>query len=98
MTDFLYFGHWEVIKYPKYLSIERLFLAVPQGCLRFVIVVFPDHTHLLILVTVYTALNPRHRRTSTIVIESVSKIFFWQKKNTNRRFSAIVFHLPLHKF
>ena len=26
---------------------ERLFLAVPQGCLRFVIVVFPDHTHLL---------------------------------------------------
>ena len=26
---------------------ERLFLAVPQGCLQFVIVVFPDHTHLL---------------------------------------------------
>ena len=29
------------------LMVERLFLAVPQGCLRFVIVVFPDHTHLL---------------------------------------------------
>ena len=29
--------------------VERLFLAVPWGCLRFVIVVFPDHTHLLIL-------------------------------------------------
>ena len=29
--------------------VERLFLAVPQGCLRFVIVVFPDHTHLLLL-------------------------------------------------
>ena len=27
--------------------VERLFLAVPQGCLRFVIVVFPDHTYLL---------------------------------------------------
>ena len=27
--------------------VERLFLTVPQGCLRFVIVVFPDHTHLL---------------------------------------------------
>ena len=27
--------------------VERLFLAVPQGCLRFVIVVFPDYTHLL---------------------------------------------------
>ena len=26
-----------------------LFLAVPRGCLRFVIVVFPDHTHLLFL-------------------------------------------------
>ena len=24
--------------------VERLFLAVPRGCLRFVIVVFPDHT------------------------------------------------------
>ena len=29
------------------LMAERLFLAVPRGCLRFVIVVFPDHTHLL---------------------------------------------------
>ena len=25
--------------------VKRLFLAVPWGCLRFVIVVFPDHTH-----------------------------------------------------
>ena len=31
------------------LMVERLFLAVPLGCLRFVIVVFPDHTHLLFL-------------------------------------------------
>ena len=28
---------------------EWLFLAVPRGCLWFVIVVFPDHTHLLFL-------------------------------------------------
>ena len=34
------------------LVVERLFLAVPWGCLRFVIVVFPDHTHLLFLPTV----------------------------------------------
>ena len=27
------------------VMVERLFLAVPQGCLQFVIVVFPDHTH-----------------------------------------------------
>ena len=29
------------------VMVERLFLAVPQGCLQFVIVVFPDRTHLL---------------------------------------------------
>ena len=32
------------------VMVERLFLAVPQGSLQFVIVVFPDHTHLLSLV------------------------------------------------
>ena len=32
------------------VTVEQLFLAVPQGCLQFVIVVFPDHTHLLFLV------------------------------------------------
>ena len=39
------------------VMVERLFLAVPWGCLRFVIVVFPDHTHLLFLVI----LLPVHR-------------------------------------
>ena len=29
------------------VMVERLFLGVPWGCLQFVIVVFPDHTHLL---------------------------------------------------
>ena len=29
------------------VMVERLFLAVPRGCLRFEVVVFPDHTHLL---------------------------------------------------
>ena len=32
------------------VMVERLFLAVPRGCLQFAIVVFPDHTHLLFLV------------------------------------------------
>ena len=32
------------------VMVERLFLAVQRGCLQFVIVVFPDHTHLLFLV------------------------------------------------
>ena len=33
--------------------VERLFLAVPWGCLRFVIVVFPDHTYLLFWISFY---------------------------------------------
>ena len=34
------------------VMVERLFLAVPLGCLWFVIVVFPDHTHLLFLMPI----------------------------------------------
>ena len=29
------------------VMVEQLFLPVPRGCLQNVIVVFPDHTHLL---------------------------------------------------
>ena len=29
------------------VMVDWLFLAVPRGCLQFVIVVFPDHAHLL---------------------------------------------------
>ena len=35
------------------VMVEQLFLAVPQVCLRFVIVVFLDHTHLLFLIGPY---------------------------------------------
>ena len=38
------------------VMVERLFLAVPQGCLQFVVVVFPDHNHLL-----YSFLKVRDR-------------------------------------
>ena len=31
------------------MMVEWLFLAVPWGCLRLMIVVCPDHTHLLFL-------------------------------------------------
>ena len=31
------------------VMVERLFLAVPRGCLQFVIVVFPEHTHYFLL-------------------------------------------------
>ena len=32
------------------VMVERLFLAVPRGCLQFVIVVFLNHTHLLFFI------------------------------------------------
>ena len=34
------------------VTVERLFLTVPRGCLQFMIVVFPDHTHLLFLIVI----------------------------------------------
>ena len=33
------------------MMVERLFIAVPWGFLWFVIAVFPDHTHLLFLLS-----------------------------------------------
>ena len=36
----------------RLVMVKWLFLAVPRGCLRFVIVVFPDHTHLLIFIVI----------------------------------------------
>ena len=39
------------------MMVERLFLTVPRGCLQFVIVVFPDHTHLLFLTGHFCAVN-----------------------------------------
>ena len=44
------------------VMVEWLFLAVPQGCLQFVIVVFPDHAHLLFLMMDLTALSIRHNK------------------------------------
>ena len=38
------------------VMVERFFFAVPQGCLRLMIVVFPDHTHLLFL-NIFMELN-----------------------------------------
>ena len=41
-----------------FVMVERLFLVVPRGCLRFVIVVFPDHTHLLFLKVFFLLRRP----------------------------------------
>ena len=42
------------------VMVERFFLAVPRGCLQFVIVVFPDHTHLLFLTCFGCSKEPSH--------------------------------------
>ena len=39
------------------VMVEWLILAVPWNCLRFVIVVFPDHTHLLFFTYITRELN-----------------------------------------
>ena len=41
LVALLYLSFWCLVMF------EWLLLAVPLGCLRIVIVVFPDHTHLL---------------------------------------------------
>ena len=40
------------------VMVQLLFLAVPRGCLRFVILVFPDHTHLLFFLKDHNAVMP----------------------------------------
>ena len=49
LIDLLYLSSWCLV------MVERLFLAVPRGCLQFVIVVFSDHTHLLFWKSRYLA-------------------------------------------
>ena len=44
-----------------FVMVEQLFLAVPRGCLRFVIVAFPDHTHLLFFFIIIEAFNSTSR-------------------------------------
>ena len=48
--------------------VGRLFLTVPLGCLQFVIVVFPDHTHLLFLMLLHpTVKEKRHLQENTLL-------------------------------
>ena len=42
------------------VMVEWLFLVVPLGCLRFVIVVFPDHTHLLFSMLIVKVMLREH--------------------------------------
>ena len=50
------------------VMVERLFLAVPGGCLQFVIVVFPDHTHY------FCSIGILHMHTSFFILRCLSPI------------------------
>ena len=54
------------------VMVERLFLAVPRGGLQFVIVVFPDHTHLLFLCFEQTLCH----KVSSDIVRSVYTLAF----------------------
>ena len=54
------------------VMVERLFLTVPRGCLQFVIVVFPDHTHLLFFTITSSVVQWAKFRTHSM--EAVSSI------------------------
>ena len=45
LVALLYLSSWCLV------MVERLFLAVPRGCLRFVIVVFPDHINKILRIS-----------------------------------------------
>ena len=58
-------------------DVERLFLVVPQGCLRFVVVVFPDHTHLLLLIL----LKEPSREKALLTLHVMTEMHFLLQKN-----------------
>ena len=55
------------------VMVERLFLAVPRGCLQFVIVVFSDHTHLLFMRQTGLKLNEKLRKLQMIAYEPLMR-------------------------
>ena len=57
----------------RYLvMVERLFLAVPQVCLRLVIVVFPDNTNLLLLLSGLSSCERNLRCKSISICDGLS--------------------------
>ena len=52
------------------VMVERLFLAVPRGCLQFVIVVFPDHTHLLFFIQTQDKKDRHIKGTGQVIVHN----------------------------
>ena len=68
LVALLYLSSWCLV------MVERLFLVVPRGGLPFVIVVFPDHTHLLCLVPLKTStehLTEHNQIATDMIIDNI---------------------------
>ena len=60
--------------------VERLFLAMPWGCLQFVIVVFPDHTHLLFLVETISLELDKCKSKNAASVSEVLALLSWSSE------------------
>ena len=69
------------------VMVERLFLTVPRGCLQFVIVVFPDHTHLLFFNKTIAA--QVHGSNFVIFIFLENNDFFWNSVESLEFFNTV---------
>ena len=49
------------------VMVVWLFFALPGVCLRFVIVIFPDHTHLLLLVDVFKVIHTNYQGSRLVI-------------------------------
>ena len=63
------------------VMVERLLLGVPRGCLLFVSVVFPDHTHLLFI----NRIKQKHHKSNQI--QPVNKA-------TDQQTKPVISHRP----
>ena len=73
--------------------VERLFLAVPRGCLRFLIVVFPDHTHLLFLLNNNLLFVSQLYENKSLVLCAHDLIFFTTGLQTVNYLELIFFFI-----
>ena len=75
------------------VMVEPLFLAMPRGCLQFVIVVFPDHTHLLFLVWCGQDSYPQ----PSIRKQMLYQLSYWDGEYLNKKQGeATIFAPPKH--
>ena len=74
--------------------VEQLFLAVPWGCLRFAIVVFPDHTHLLFLLSILFLLRNETYKFNNTGARTLDSIY----RMTLRLFLIHIFRVKALRF